>query len=389
MVRRIAAVAGAASIAALTLVACGGDDVAGEESFATQHPVAEGSKEALALAAFLNDATTGDAELKSAGIKSAAPRAATLAHRNGADGVVGTKDDDAFDDVAEFDAVKGIGPATIGSVAAYAMANGYGATNGLYLGVYFTENQVERTLALVNEATLAELDVDAFLDKRAAESIVAARPIVGMSQLTSVSRVKASALRLLRDHADRTLGPVSCGEGAPCPQGLFCTGGSSSPGRCVDTHVEGSGDPCSASGTCGEGLVCAGRGDDFSGICNPEWMKDEFVNEGAASIPDGPTGSSGMSVDVVGLATVPTDAVVHARIEHARPADLELTLENPTGTSVLVWAAGAGPIPETISVNVPGDESVNGLWTLTVKDKAAGVVGAITLFTLELTSRFD
>lgn len=389
MVRRIAAAAAAASLAALTLGACAGDDVADEESFATQHPVAEGSKEALALVAFLNDAGTGDAQLKAAGIKTSAPRAATLAHRSGADGVAGTNDDDAFDDVAEFDAVKGIGPATISAVAGYAIANGYGPTNGLYLGVYFTEKQVTRTLELVNSASLGELDVDAFLDKRAAENIVAARPIAGMSQLTAVSRVKASALRLLRDHADRTLGPETCGAGDPCPSGLFCTGGSTSPGRCVDTSVEGSGDPCSASGACGDGLVCAGRDDDFVGICNPEWMKDEFVNEGAASIPDGPNGSSGMSVDVVGLATVPTDAVVHARIEHARQADLELTLENPTGTSVLVWPAGSGPVPATIPVNVPGDESVNGLWTLTVKDKSAGVTGAITLFTLELTSRFD
>lgn len=388
MVRRIAAAAAAASLAALTLGACAGDE-ASEESFATQHPVAEGSKEALALLAFLNDAATDDARLKTAGIKTAAPRAATLAHRNGADGVADTKDDDAFDDVAEFDAVKGIGPATISAVAAYATANGYGPTNGLYLGVYFTEKQVARTIELVNAASVTELDVDAFLDKRAAEGIVAARPITGMQELVAVPRVKASALRLLRDHADRTLAPATCGAGDPCASGLFCTGGSSSPGRCVDTDVDGSGDPCSPSGACGEELVCAGRDDDFVGICNPEWMKDEFVNEGAASIPDGPSGLSGMSVDVFGLATVPTDAIVHVRLEHARPADLELTLENPTGTSVLVWPAGKGPIPTTIPVNVPGDESVNGLWTLTVKDKAVGVVGAITLFTLELTSRFD
>jgi subtilisin-like proprotein convertase family protein len=37
----------------------------------------------------------------------------------------------------------------------------------------------------------------------------------------------------------------------------------------------------------------------------------------------------------------------------------------------------------------PGDESANGLWTLTVFDRVAGQTGTVSLFTLELVSRFD
>jgi len=375
----------------VSLAACAPElpETSVESSYATEHAITEGSAEARALVAFLNHPSTNDAALKTAGIKTAPARASTLAHRNGADGVLGTNDDDSFDGVSEFDAVNGIGVATIQKVAGFALANGWGKTNGLYLDVYFTEKQVDRTLELVNAAPLAELDVDAYLDKRAAQNIIAARPITSMAELTSISRVKATALRLLRDHADRTLGPQACDSETPCASGLWCTGGAVGNGVCVDGEVDGDGDACAANGVCGEGLVCGGRRDDFAGICRPLWMKDEFANEGAASIPDGPNGSTGMSVDVYGLATVPTDAVIHTRIEHARQGDLELWLENPAGTSVLAWAAGQGPIPTSLVVGVPGDEQANGLWTLQVRDTATGQTGAITLFTLELTTRWD
>ncbi len=378
-----------AGMVVLGLAGCapGAGQTDSEAAFETEHALAEGSREAIALLDFLNDEETGDAALKAAGVATSAARAATLAHLRGPDGQRGTSDDDLFDTVGEFDAVKGVGAATINKVAAFALAAGYGSVNGLYANVYFTEKQVARTLELVNDASVSELDVDAYLDKRAAENIVAARPISSMKQLMSISRVKASALRLLRDHGDRTLADPTCDVGVPCPAGLWCTGGSTRLGKCVDTSVEGDGVPCSAMGFCGEDLVCAGRTETFSGMCNPLWMYDEFVNEGAASIPE--AGSTGMSVEVYGLATVPTDAVIHSRITHARQSDLELRLENPSGTSVVAWAAGSGPVPETLPVRVPGDESVNGLWTLTVVDTQAGVAGDISLFTLELTSRFD
>lgn len=360
-----------------------------ESSDVTSVTLAEGSHDALALLAFVNEPSTSAALLRAAGVATNATATAITARRDGADATPQTADDAVFATVAALDAVKGVGVATLEKVARYALLQGYGIDRGDHLGVYFTEAQADRTLALVNDATVTELDQDASLDARAAAAIVAARPILSLAKLAKVSRVKTSALRLLRDHADRTRGPATCGAGVACAAGLFCTGGAQGFGRCVDTDVEGAGDPCGPTGLCGAGLVCGGHSDDFVGICSPAWMRDEFVNEGSGSIPDGPTGSTGVSVDVVGLATVPTDAIVRAVIDHPRPEELELVLVNPIETEVVVWKKGAGPIPPSIVAHVPGDEPVNGLWTLTVRDTQQGNVGVVGRFSLELTSRFD
>ncbi|MBK6518966.1 MAG: proprotein convertase P-domain-containing protein [Polyangiaceae bacterium] len=375
---------------ALVAVSCGAEDPTQDESDVTALPFAEGSRAARAAVAFVNDPATTDARLKKAGVTTTSARAAVLSHRDGADRAPGTSDDDRYDSLTELDAIRGVGPATLEKLSAYGLARGYGDDGGLYHGVYFTEKQADRVLDLANTASIAELDAETSVDARALATIEAARPIVSMSELSSLSRVKGTALRLLRDRADLELGPLSCGPDLKCEAGLFCTGGSTEPGRCVSTNVPGSGDPCSADeGVCGAGLVCGGRSEDFEGLCVPAWMKDEFANEGSGSIPDGPDGSVGVSVDVLGLATVPMDAIVTTRITHPRPSDLELTLINPSGTEVLVWPRGGGPIPASFAAPVPGDESANGLWTLRIADTQAGEQGTVSLFALELTTRFD
>lgn len=384
------------ALLALALVSCDAPAETSDEGFATASPFKEGTRDARAAVAFVNDPATDAAALKAAGVTTNTTAKAVLARRDGADGAVGTADDAPFDTLASLDAVKGVGPATLKKVAAYALARGFGNERGFQVGVYFTERQADRVLDLVNNASIDEIDAETSIDTRALDNIEAARPIVSMAELASISRVKAQALRLLREHADRELGPPGCSADVACPSGLFCTGSSEfGAGRCVDTSdVPGEGDPCSADGICGAGLVCAGRNEaqDFAGICNAAWMRDEYVQEGSGSLPDGPNGSTGTSVDVFGLATVPTDAVVRVLIDHPRPADLVLTLENPLGTSVPVWKAADGPLPdapEGIAVGVPGDEPANGLWTLTIRDTATGQTGSYSFFSLELTSRWD
>jgi hypothetical protein len=376
-------------VALVALVGCGSSDPEEASFDASAAPVAEGSAQARALLRFVNHTFTDHGALRGAGVLTNSAAAAVLEHRHGADGVFGSPDDDLFDSVAEVDAVKGIGPATIANVAAFALANGYGTDRGLYHGVYFTEKQAKRTLSLVNEASIAALDEETSVDRRALANIEAARPIVSLEQLAALSRVRSTALRLLREHADRELGAPTCGPSMPCATGLFCTGGSTRPGRCVDTSTDGEGDPCGVYGACGEGLLCAARNADFEGICVAEWMHDEYVSEIYATLPDGPNGSVGVSVDVMGLATVPTDAILRTVIAHDRPADLELILVNPIDTETVVWPAGSGPIPHELVVGVPGDEPVNGLWTLTIRDTKGGAAGAVSLFALELTSRWD
>ena len=314
-----------------------------------------------------------------------------MAHKNGADGQPGTSDDAPFTTLAEIDAVKGIGPVTIKKLAAYALARDFGNERGLYYDVYFTELSADRLLTLVNTADIAELDETTSVDSRALKNIEAARPIGSMAELTSISRVKKTALTLLRAEADAALGPITCTHEEPCPQGLFCTNNETS-GRCVDTDVEGKGDPCDAEGICGPGLVCGGRSDDFVGICSPEWMHDEFISASPAAIADGPDGGISTDLQVVGLATVPMNATLRVLIDHPRPSDLVLTLENTAGTVVPVWDPSMGPLPtslEDIPVQVPGDEPANGMWVLSAFDTVAGETGTIQFFTLELVSRFD
>jgi N-acetylneuraminic acid mutarotase len=48
-----------------------------------------------------------------------------IAHRDGADGVFGTADDDPFDTLAELDAVPFVGPVTLRALAAFAESNGF------------------------------------------------------------------------------------------------------------------------------------------------------------------------------------------------------------------------------------------------------------------------
>lgn len=376
---------------ALAILGCDSEPETADDANATEVVFAEGSRDARAAVAFVNDASTDGARLKAAGVATNSTVSALLAKRDGADGEPGTSDDAPFATLGEVDAVKGIGPATIKKLAAYAIARDFGNERGLYHKVYFTELQADRLLTLVNTASIAELDKDTSVDSRALKSIGEARPIVSMAELTSLSRVKTTALTLLRAEADEALGPLTCTHEEPCPQGLFCTNNETS-GRCVDTDVEGKGDPCDAEGICGPGLICGGRADDFVGICSPEWMHDEFVSASPAAIADGPDGGISTDVQVVGLATVPMNATLRVLIDHPRPSDLVLTLENTAGTVVPVWDPSMGPLPtalEDIPVQVPGDEPANGMWVLSAFDTVAGETGTIQFFTLELISRFD
>ncbi len=384
-------------VLATSLSACEGEnEQTGDESFATAVTFAEGTKEARAIVAFVDDPSTDAAALKAAGITSKSTVAAVLAKRNGADGVAGTADDVPFRALGVLDAVKGIGPATLKQLATSALARGYGIERGFYYDVYFTENQADRTLELVNTANMATLDAETSIDSRALKNIAAARPILSMAHLGSISRVKETAFRLLRERADRDLSAPSCDAENPCESGVMCLGATeSSAGRCVENlEIAGAGDSCSPEGFCGAGLICAGRSSGFEGICSPRWMRDEFIEESSGTLVDVPDSSTRVSVQVTGLATVPTDAIVRVVIDHPRPDDLELTLTNPSeaGTTVMVWPRGSGPVPtapEGIVVSVPGDEVANGLWTLNILDTVEGEQGTFSLFSLELTSRFD
>src|SRR5688572_1055544 len=99
-------------VAALSVSGCaasGGEGKEDEDSFTTEVGVAEGSVDALAMLAMLNDPLVPPATLRASGATTTVAKA-LVAHRAGADGAEGTSDDDPFDGVSEVDAVKGVGP---------------------------------------------------------------------------------------------------------------------------------------------------------------------------------------------------------------------------------------------------------------------------------------
>ncbi len=188
-----------------------------------------------------------------------------------------------------------------------------------------------------------------------------------------------------------------CDAERPCADGLRCNGraGGEGPGRCLDPQrdgeLAGNGAACADDRACGAGLVCAGASLGGEGLCNPAWMRGRFTAEPGEAIPDGGTTTS--TLHVFGLATVSTDVVLDLSIWHPSPSELTVTLTNPSGTEVVIAnrnASGNELYLRRIPLRgFPGDESVNGPWTLTVTDAAGGRTGTLASFGLTLTSRWD
>ena len=67
---------------------------------------------------------------------------------------------------------------------------------GVYDGVTFTVDQADAVLNLVNHISLDELD--AYLNRRAANNIILARPLVSLEALAAVRYVGGHALGTLK-----------------------------------------------------------------------------------------------------------------------------------------------------------------------------------------------
>lgn len=134
----------ASVLTSLTLVvsacAAGGDVEDGEnDSFSTgkADSVTDGSAEAGAVLALVNDTSVDFAELDNdAGLSSRVAHN-IINHRDGADGQAGTADDNAYDNLAELDAVPYVGPATLAQLLDYAKDKGLLQT-GPHIDVIFS-----------------------------------------------------------------------------------------------------------------------------------------------------------------------------------------------------------------------------------------------------------
>lgn len=131
---------------------------------------------------------------------------ALVAHRLGPDAREGTADDGFFFSLADVDGISWVGPATLQKLAGYAAAHGYMASEqrvvGSFEGVSFTFAQAEHTLDLVNTMSARGLDGQVQLDSRAVLSIVDARPIRSLGQLSELYWVGPAALSRLKNHAE-------------------------------------------------------------------------------------------------------------------------------------------------------------------------------------------
>jgi len=186
-----------------------------------------------------------------------------------------------------------------------------------------------------------------------------------------------------------------------CADGARCVGRPAgvSAGRCIDGRADtqpGIGGACEGELGCeaGAGLVCAGAAIGGQGMCLPAWMRGTFASAPALAIPD--AASDGVSAELLvsGLATVSMDVRLSLVVSHERTSDLRVSLTNPAGTEVVVFdgeAIGSGEIylDGQALAGFPGDESVNGVWRLTVKDDEVGATGELVRFGLDLTSRWD
>jgi subtilisin-like proprotein convertase family protein len=198
-----------------------------------------------------------------------------------------------------------------------------------------------------------------------------------------------------------TWGPErrDCSSDADCAAGLRCTGIVAERGTCIDPRPAAhaaEGDTCRAPTLCpiGAGLVCAGltRGDE--GMCQPAWMHRRFASAPAAAIPDAHGTGVESQLLVHGLATVDTDVRLTVTLDHPAVHQVRMVLRNPAGTEVVVFDGATAGVSEVWDLSLPvrgfpGDESVNGRWTLHATDGTSGEAGQLTSWALDLGSRWD
>src|SRR5688572_7354926 len=106
------------------------------------------SNEAKAVLALVNDPEVDVATLDDAAGLAKNAALGIIGRRNGADGTPGTADDNAFDTLAELDAVPFVGPVTLSRLLEFAIANGYlqeGGAGEASIDVIFSPQPSEST----------------------------------------------------------------------------------------------------------------------------------------------------------------------------------------------------------------------------------------------------
>jgi DNA uptake protein ComE-like DNA-binding protein len=173
-----------------------------EQSFEAERvePAIMPAHEMSLVVAFVNDPATNLALLDhEVGLERRAAQN-IITHRDGADGVYPSKDDDPFDSIEELDAVPYVGETAMRALRAYAV-NHAPPPAELVEGVQFTSAQVKAVVWGVNHASLTELDDEVGLVRQAAEGLIANAPYTTVTAIGAVPYVGPAALSALRSRA--------------------------------------------------------------------------------------------------------------------------------------------------------------------------------------------
>ncbi|MGH1348374.1 MAG: proprotein convertase P-domain-containing protein [Nannocystales bacterium] len=155
---------------------------------------------------------------------------------------------------------------------------------------------------------------------------------------------------------------------------------------------------CDLDSPCATGLLCAGiiRStvllDDPGGLCLDSSNSGVFTGGSVAIPAAGATAE--LSMQVSGLTTVDMDVTILLDLDHPAPQELVIELRNPDGNQVSVADLQStelhpGGVP-IVPTGFSSDESVNGTWTLVVRDTIDNDnSGSVQSWDLEIMSRFD
>ncbi len=368
-----------------------------QQALATGSPAGEG------VLAFLNDSFISFAVLDTEVPLNALAAQALFDYRAGPDGVLRTGDDRRFVSIEQVDAVPYVGPAALAALEAYVKGTGrvelpVDGHVGTFHGLAFNLAEARRAIHAANTQSAATLENTFGIPTAAVQSIVAARPILHMVQLSRLANMDAVALGQLKTHTQLAAEGDPCTGPGTCQSGLHCEGrpgdGSSPYGRCIDpAYIPGDGDTCSRFVACPSSkLICIGLASGWTdGYCAPAWMGASFTEYADLRLRStNPLVTS--SLAAVGLATVPVDINVELDIVHTAPHRLVLTLEDPGGETALLWDGpneGTPPSRIVVTRGIPRDGVINGSWRLHVANPSGTGSGTLRSWTLKLTSRYD
>jgi len=158
---------------------------------------------ALGVLALVNDPAVTDVAFLDEGLGldvRAAER--IVAHRQGADGLDGTADDDIFGSIIELDEIGYVGETALLALGDAAWELDYVPAMVLE-GIAFSAHDAAAVTLLGNEATLEQLD--SLLDVRAAEAIVSGRPYHHLAEVAERPHVGPAALTALLAHTEEWL----------------------------------------------------------------------------------------------------------------------------------------------------------------------------------------